>query len=264
MAWRVARSLNVLLAQLNTLAPNRSKAADGSIGDEAHQAQGSASDHNPWYGPGIVTARDFTHDPAGGLDCHKLASALASARDPRLKYMIWQGKIMDSRAQFRPWTWQPSSGHFHHLHLSVVASPAADDERPWSLPGLLNPNTEEDELDAKQSAALFRIKEILESDLQSMHWRIHAMAHGFGTIQGGPNGPREGHPEGDRVQTVDKIYELLNTVRRAVDMLPAGRPLPADDMGPQTPAGQQFALVQAVREINDALESLLGAKGSDS
>ena len=33
MTWRVARSLDVLLAQLNTRAPNRSKAADGSVGD---------------------------------------------------------------------------------------------------------------------------------------------------------------------------------------------------------------------------------------
>jgi hypothetical protein len=138
-AWRVARSLDTLLGQLNAIAPRRNKAADGAIGDVAHQAQGSASDHNPWYGPGVVTARDFTHDPAGGLDCDKLAAALAQARDPRLKYMIWQGRIMDSRAQFRPWTWQPSSGHYHHLHLSVMPNASADDTRPWTLPGLIAP-----------------------------------------------------------------------------------------------------------------------------
>lgn len=139
MAWRVARSLDVLLGQLNSMAPNRSKAADGSIGDAAHQAQGSYSDHNPWVvinGQPVVTARDFTHDPINGLDCHKLATALAASRDPRIKYLIWQGRIMDSRPGFSPWTWQPSSGHYHHLHLSVMpATGLADDPRPWDLGG---------------------------------------------------------------------------------------------------------------------------------
>lgn len=142
MTWRVARSLDQLLAQLNMLAPNRSRASDGSIGDAAHQLQGSASDHNPWYGPGIVTARDFTHDPRNGLDCNKLAAALIASRDPRIKYIIWQGRICDSRAQSNPWTWQPSSGHYQHLHLSVMANASADDARPWSLPGLI----EEDDM----------------------------------------------------------------------------------------------------------------------
>jgi hypothetical protein len=152
MTWRVAYSLDKLLQQLNSLAPNRSRASDGSIGDAAHQAEGSASDHNPWYGPGIVTARDFTHDPAGGLDCNKLAAALIASRDPRIKYLIWQGRIVDSRPEFRPWTWQPSSGHYQHLHLSVMATASADDARPWSLPGL----TQEDDVSEQDAYNGFR------------------------------------------------------------------------------------------------------------
>ncbi len=75
MAWRTAKSLDVLLDEINRAAPKRSKASDGSIGDAAHATR--SSDHNPWVrwlGTGIVTARDFTHDPAGGLDCNKLAA----------------------------------------------------------------------------------------------------------------------------------------------------------------------------------------------
>lgn len=151
MAWRVARSLDQLLAQLNALAPNRSRASDGSIGDAAHQLQGSASDHNPWYLGSVVTARDFTHDPANGLDCNKLASALVASRDPRIKYLIWQGRICDSRPQFSPWQWKPSSGHYQHLHLSVMANGSADDPRPWSLPGL---SPQEDDLNKAQNDAL--------------------------------------------------------------------------------------------------------------
>ncbi|MGZ3140788.1 hypothetical protein ACVDFE_02045 [Lentzea chajnantorensis] len=151
--WRVARSLDKLLAQLNTLAPNRSRASDGSIGDDAHRAQGSASDHNPWFvlaSQPLVTARDFTHDPAGGLDCDRLAAALIASRDPRIKYLIWRGRLMDSRAVagngYRPWTWQQSSGHHQHLHLSVMATASADDTRPWALPGL----TKEDDVTAAE------------------------------------------------------------------------------------------------------------------
>ena len=45
-AWIVAPSLDALLAQLNALAPGRSRASDGSIGDAAHAAR--TSNHNPW------------------------------------------------------------------------------------------------------------------------------------------------------------------------------------------------------------------------
>ena len=59
MAWRLARSLETLRAQINALSPNRSKASDGTIGDAAHSAR--TSDHNP-DGGGVVRALDLTHD----------------------------------------------------------------------------------------------------------------------------------------------------------------------------------------------------------
>jgi GH25 family lysozyme M1 (1,4-beta-N-acetylmuramidase) len=133
MAWRVANSLNKLLKQLNDRAPNRNKASDGSIGDTAHSNR--TSDHNPWYGPGIVTARDFTHDPSGGLDCNWLAEQLRTVRDPRIKYVIWNHKIFDSRYG---WSWAPYYGanpHTKHLHLSVVANSLNDNTADWNLGG---------------------------------------------------------------------------------------------------------------------------------
>lgn len=128
--WRVARSLDQLLAQLNALAPGRSKASDGSIGDPAHSSR--ESDHNP-DAAGIVRARDFTHDPAGGLNCHWLAAQLVGARDPRIKYIIWDRRIWQG-------SWQPYGGanaHTSHLHLSVVPGAAADTTSPWDLGGFL-------------------------------------------------------------------------------------------------------------------------------
>ena len=137
MAWRVARSLDKLLAQLNALAPRRSKVSDGSIGDAAHASRDS--DHNPWYklgGHPLVTARDYTHDPDGGLDCHALAAALVRSRDTRIKYIIWDRRICSGAGTPSAWMWRAYKGanpHTKHLHLSVVATPACDDTREWSI-----------------------------------------------------------------------------------------------------------------------------------
>jgi hypothetical protein len=139
--WEVAGALEQLRAQLDELAPERSTASDGAIGDEDHRNR--KSDHNPWLhlaGQHWVTARDFTHDPDGGLDCHELADALEDSRDPRIKYVIWSGEIMSGAQGRDPWEWREYTGganeHRHHLHLSVVADARALSRIPWRLPGL--------------------------------------------------------------------------------------------------------------------------------
>ncbi len=144
MGWptdpRPAKCLLTLLDQVNHKYPGRNKAADGMIGDLAHQMEGSASDHNPWLhdsqGRGVVTAIDITHDPAHGLVIAHLAHALAKSRDHRIKYIITNQRILDSRPQFNPWVWMPYSGpdpHTGHLHLSVVTSQSRYDKtRPWT------------------------------------------------------------------------------------------------------------------------------------
>jgi putative peptidoglycan binding protein len=142
VSWIVAESLNRLLTQLSAYAPNRSRASDGSIGDASHQAKGSASDHNPrWIArANLVTARDFTHDPAGGLDCNRLRDSLMRARDSRIKYMIFNREIISGAGGPRSWVRRPYSGpspHTEHLHLSVVADARARDASPWMLPGLV-------------------------------------------------------------------------------------------------------------------------------
>lgn len=131
MAWRVARSLDVLLGQLNTLAPRRNKASDGSIGDADHQNR--TSDHNPWYPPpngGIVTARDFTHDPTY-LNMQWVADTLVANRDPRIKYIIWNRRIWTPGTGWRAYTGGPNP-HTTHLHLSVVAAPSNDSTALWA------------------------------------------------------------------------------------------------------------------------------------
>lgn len=143
MSWRVARSLDVLLDEINTAAPNRSKVSDGSIGDAAHASRDS--DHNPWViadGVGIVRARDFTHDPARGLDCNTLALALAElmreGRHPALgsgAYIIWNRRILSRDRVGEGWrSYTGSNPHTAHLHLSVaLARDSFDSTARWGV-----------------------------------------------------------------------------------------------------------------------------------
>lgn len=134
--WRVAESLQRLLEQVNQMAPGRNKASDGSIGDPRHQSR--ASDHNPWVldgNVGVVTARDFTHDPRNGCDAQKIADSIVASRDPRVKYIIWNRQICNSKTQ--PWTWRRYTGanpHNKHVHISVLPEKAKYDSRAdWQL-----------------------------------------------------------------------------------------------------------------------------------
>lgn len=145
MSWYVAKSLEVLRKQLNEMFPNRSKVSDGGIGNAEHASRDS--DHNPYIkdknNVGVVTARDFTFDnnPADGIgiDCHWLAKVLVESKDSRIKYIIWNGRMISSYpAQGLPaWTWRNYSGknpHKHHLHLSVVADELLfNNEIKWNL-----------------------------------------------------------------------------------------------------------------------------------
>ncbi|MGL5908420.1 MAG: peptidoglycan-binding domain-containing protein [Phycicoccus sp.] len=143
MTWKVAPSLDRLRYQLNELAPNRSTIHDGGIGDADHATRDS--DHNPWVviaGQAYVTARDFTHDVPGGLDCDRLAAALIAGRDRRLKYIIWEDQILSGAEGRQPWEWREYHGpnlHTKHLHLSVVPDLRCTLDIPWLLPGLATP-----------------------------------------------------------------------------------------------------------------------------
>ncbi len=136
MAWRVAESLKKLRDQINQKAPNRSKASDGTIGDAAHAS--SNSDHNPHIKDGdigVVTALDITHDPDDGCNAQAIVDALVKSKDIRIKYIIWNRKIISSTVQ--PWIWREYNGknpHTKHFHLSVVSTkPHYDSTSSWSI-----------------------------------------------------------------------------------------------------------------------------------
>lgn len=137
MAWRIAKSLEVLRDEVNTRWPDRNKASDGFIGNAAHAA--SASDHNP--NPyGVVCAFDITHDPAG-CDGNYLAELIRTHRHPDVKYVIWDHRLFSSYGA-TPWEWRPYHGadpHTNHVHVSVgvgtdgQSQPPYDDLDQWGV-----------------------------------------------------------------------------------------------------------------------------------
>jgi peptidoglycan hydrolase-like protein with peptidoglycan-binding domain len=136
MAWRLAKSLEMMRSQANGHFPGRDKSSDGTIGDAAHQS--SNSDHNPWVqdaGMGVVTALDLTHDCGDGMDTWNIAEYLRTQRDPRIKYIISNKRIFSSTSS--PWIWRPYTGsnpHSAHMHVSVNSTKAHyDSTTPWKF-----------------------------------------------------------------------------------------------------------------------------------
>lgn len=137
MGWRLAKSLQQLLLQINARKPNRSKSSDGTIGDAAHSAR--TSDHNP-DGLGTVCALDITNDPKNGFMSEDIAEGLRAGKDRRIKYIISNRKICSPDQQ--NWAWRKYSGsnpHDHHVHISVNQQ-FKDDDRPWDLSQVEEPS----------------------------------------------------------------------------------------------------------------------------
>lgn len=128
-SWRVARSLEVLRGEINSIAPNRSTRSDGAIGDAAHAA--SDSDHNP-NDANVVCARDFTHDPAHGADMHRISRRIVAVLPIALKYVIWNRQIWSRSRASEGWRWYTGSNpHTKHMHVSVGRGPDGDSSGPY-------------------------------------------------------------------------------------------------------------------------------------
>jgi hypothetical protein len=136
MGWRLARSLEVLRSEINALAPGRSKASDGTIGDAAHAS--GPSDHNP-NSSGVVCAFDATHDPAHGADMHRISEHIRNHPPRAAKYVIFNRRIA---ARDGGWRWEDYFGknaHTKHMHVSVGVGPdgrstgSYDDTSPWGI-----------------------------------------------------------------------------------------------------------------------------------
>ena len=109
-----------VLRQATAICPLRMKASDGLLPSKAHIHQNPNSDHNTGY------AVDLTHDKLGGIDCFLLFQKLQA--DPRVSYLIFQGKIWSKEKGLRDYT--GPNKHNKHLHISIKEG-CGDDTSPW-------------------------------------------------------------------------------------------------------------------------------------
>ena len=139
MSWYLAKSLETLRNQVNAQWPKRDKSSDGTIGDAAHAV--TKSEHNP-DPSGAVRAWDCDKDLSSNVTVKVLVDALVAGRDPRILYIIWNGRMIRSYAKtgIPAWTWSTYTGknaHKEHMHISVVESQALyNSTRPWNLAGM--------------------------------------------------------------------------------------------------------------------------------
>lgn len=132
MAWRLAKSLTKLREQINAAFPARDKTSDGTIGDTSHSAR--KSDHNP-NAKGVVCAIDIDEDLNSDTTLQQVVDAICASRDPRVKYVIYEGRITVAGSELQRWKkYTGKNAHKHHAHISVHQDPKLyDSTAPWKI-----------------------------------------------------------------------------------------------------------------------------------
>ena len=114
----LSKAAETLRDQINDTFVDRSRKADGWIGDLKHQSR--KSDHNP-RPDGEVCALDID---AGLSDeqgiSHALADQLrlAAKKDKRISYIIHAGKIASARSLWKFRKYTGINPHDKHIHIS--------------------------------------------------------------------------------------------------------------------------------------------------
>lgn len=141
MAWRLARSLDVLRGEVRALHPG---SRVDTIGDQAHAA--GASDHNPNTAE-VVCAADFF--PNAGLNLGRFAEHVRDSGHVAVKYVIFNRRIWSTARAGEGWrTYSGANPHTGHVHVSVGVGPDGRSTGPYDNPapwGLLE-EKEEDEM----------------------------------------------------------------------------------------------------------------------
>ena len=249
MAWRLAKSLETLRNQVNSQWPNRSKASDGTLGDQAHASR--PSDHNP-NSAGVVTAMDITHH-TGYLDAHALADRLLANRHPNLKYIISNGRIGGSHTG---WKWTKYSGsnpHNKHIHVSVgvgndgQSKQPYDDTTPWKINQGQQPIGEE--MITKDDIGILRILHSMAGwDFEKTHAGIYDQIF-LNAWQGKPVKEliwAQWNAGSNYMRVASEAYKKLPEMEKSLNSLSS------------RPTKEEYAKVQA--ELQDAINDVSEAR----
>ena len=122
----LSKAANSLRDQVNDTFVDRSRKADGWIGDLKHQSR--KSDHNP-RPSGEVCAIDID---AGLSDEQGISHALAdqlrltAKKDKRISYIIHAGKICSGKSLWRWVKYRGINPHHKHIHVSFKPNQNGD------------------------------------------------------------------------------------------------------------------------------------------
>lgn len=147
MNWYAIPSAIALRDSFNRRFPNRSKGADGTIGDQSHSQR--VSDHNPDE-TGRAEENDADHlNEVHALDITNdlndpdyslwdvvlhIVEECKAQRETRLKYVIFNGYIWESFDGFKRKRFNGADKHTGHAHFDFKhTESAAYNDRPWSL-----------------------------------------------------------------------------------------------------------------------------------
>lgn len=140
--------LHTIRREADMIAPTRSHASDGTVGDPAHAQR--VSDHNP-DARGVVHAIDLTYDPQHGFDSRAEGEALRlrclAGLERRVKYLVsYDGRTDIIASPVAGWAWRRQRGRDHasHLHISILPGPEVENStaqmlRPRGLPMTATP-----------------------------------------------------------------------------------------------------------------------------
>ena len=118
--------------QIDTWYPDRRSTSDGWLGDARHSAR--KSDHNPDAGCVRAIDVDSRLDTSEGISVY-LADQIriAAKSDPRLSYVIYNGRIC---SKILNWKWRKYRGinpHKKHIHISFTKL-GDKDSKPFDIP----------------------------------------------------------------------------------------------------------------------------------
>ncbi|MFG1995364.1 hypothetical protein ACGFJ7_35855 [Actinoplanes sp. NPDC048988] len=129
--WILVPCLVKLRSEFTTIAPNRDKSSDGSIGDSAHQA--TQSDHNDdEVGNVPIHDADKIHEVHAidvdvdlrepGLTMETVVQFLLrrcrSGAEKRLRYIIFNRRIWQQSNGWKQQSYSGANPHDHHAHFS--------------------------------------------------------------------------------------------------------------------------------------------------
>lgn len=134
-----------LREQIDDAYPHRDRTSDGWIGDSRHSAR--TSDHNPDPKSGMVRAIDVDRDlGAHKEEAHAVVEKLrlcAQRGDKRIKYIIFDGKIMSPLFNWVRRSYMGANPHRHHFHVSFTTL-GDTDGKFFDLEGTKNGRTQTD------------------------------------------------------------------------------------------------------------------------